>query len=312
MTIIPPVSGVQAGHSTGGGFLDTIKNTVAGITGGATTGTGATAQVDPGPKGDGSVGLFDGVLKKALISGAAGVAIGFIPFLPGGPVLGGIMGAIGGAAMGVFGNWMKMKQIKQENEALLAGMGVQVQQPEIQQVLQSGNVSQLIPMMQQAQGTTTGATAQVTPTQQQAIEQQAAVQQQAALAAQQQQGIAQGTVPAVVDPAIAGIQQSPVPTQGTVTVGSGGVGAINPNVAVDPGVAPALVAQGGGGVSTAAEGAVQVNCTPLSNSDIQKLILQLDEQIKLLREMIADSDRARARREADDAAAAEAQAQRAA
>jgi hypothetical protein len=232
MTILPPVAGVQAGHSTGGGLLDSVKNMISGGAAG-----GAPAQVDPGPKGDGSVGLFDGVLKKALFGGAAGAAIGFLPFIPGGPILGGVMGALGGAAMGVFSNWTKMKQIKQENEAMLAAMGVQVQQPEIQQVLQSGQVSQLIPMMQQAQGTTT----QVDPTQQQAA------QQQAALAAQQQ-AIAQGQVPAVVDPSTAGIQQSPVPTQGSIAVGSGATGAINPNMAVDPGIAPAnLYAQGGGG-----------------------------------------------------------------
>ena len=232
MTILPPVAGVQAGHSTGGGLLDSVKNMISGGAAG-----GAPAQVDPGPKGDGSVGLFDGVLKKALFGGAAGAAIGFLPFIPGGPILGGVMGALGGAARGVFSNWTKMKQIKQENEAMLAAMGVQVQQPEIQQVLQSGQVSQLIPMMQQAQGTTT----QVDPTQQQAA------QQQAALAAQQQ-AIAQGQVPAVVDPSTAGIQQSPVPTQGSIAVGSGATGAINPNMAVDPGIAPAnLYAQGGGG-----------------------------------------------------------------
>ena len=232
MTILPPVAGVQAGHSTGGGLLDSVKNMISGGAAG-----GAPAQVDPGPKGDGSVGLFDGVLKKALFGGAAGAAIGFLPVIPGGPILGGVMGALGGAAMGVFSNWTKMKQIKQENEAMLAAMGVQVQQPEIQQVLQSGQVSQLIPMMQQAQGTTT----QVDPTQQQAA------QQQAALAAQQQ-AIAQGQVPAVVDPSTAGIQQSPVPTQGSIAVGSGATGAINPNMAVDPGIAPAnLYAQGGGG-----------------------------------------------------------------
>lgn len=231
MTILPPVAGVQAGHSTGGGLLDSVKNMISGGAAG-----GAPAQVDPGPKGDGSVGLFDGVLKKALFGGAAGAAIGFLPFIPGGPILGGALGALSGAAMGVFSNWTKMKAIKQENEAMLAAMGVQVQQPEIQQVLQSGNVGQLIPMMQQAQGTTT----QVDPTQQQAA------QQQAALA--QQQAIQQGQVPAVVDPSTAGIQQSPVPTQGTVAVGSGATGAINPNVAVDPGIAPAnLTAQGGGG-----------------------------------------------------------------
>ncbi len=320
-SILPPVAGVQAGHSSGGGFLDSIKGAISGATGGAAG--GAPAQVDPGPKGDGSVGLFDGVLKKALFGGAAGAAIGFLPFIPGGPILGGVLGALGGAAMGVFSNWTKMKQIKQENEAMLAAMGVQVQQPEIQQVLQSGQVSQLIPMMQQAQGTT-----QVDPTQQQAA------QQQAALAQQQQAAIAQGTVPAVVDPATAGIQQSPVPTQGSIAVGSGATGAINPNLAVDPGVAPAnLYAQGGGGsagdvgrppapagvpssdVAAIAPAQAGVTTTPASssdalagaeavaatNADLAMRIGELQNQIKILEEMIANMERRRAE---DDAAAA--------
>jgi hypothetical protein len=282
MTILPPVAGVQAGHSTGGGFLDGIKNAISGGQ------AGATQQVDPGPKGDGSVGLFDGVLKKALFGGAAGVAMGFIPFLPGGPVLGGIVGALGGAAMGVFGNWMKMKQIKQENEAMLAAMGVQTQQPEIQQVLQSGNVSQLIPMMQSAQQT--GATTQTDPVQQQALE------QEAALAAAQQQAIQQGSNPPAVDPALAGIQQSPVPTQGSVAVGSGASGAINPNVAVDPGVAPANMAAQGGGDAVAGAEAVLAQ-----NAQLETRIQELDNQIRILEEMIANMERRRAE---DEAAAA--------
>lgn len=318
-SILPPVAGVQAGHSSGGGFLDSIKGAISGATGGAAG--GAPAQVDPGPKGDGSVGLFDGVLKKALFGGAAGAAIGFLPFIPGGPILGGVLGALGGAAMGVFSNWTKMKQIKQENEAMLAAMGVQVQQPEIQQVLQSGQVSQLIPMMQQAQGTTT----QVDPTQQQAA------QQQAALAAQQQAAIAQGTVPAVVDPSTAGIQQSPVPTQGSIAVGSGASGAINPNLAVDPGVAPAnLYAQGGGGsagdvgrppapagvpssdVAAIAPAQAGVTTTPTSsadalagaeavsaeNAELETRIIELKNQIRILEEMIANMERRRAEDEA--------------
>ncbi len=322
MTILPPVAGVQAGHSAGGGLLDSVKNMISGATGGAAG--GAPAQVDPGPKGDGSVGLFDGVLKKALFGGAAGAAMGFLPFIPGGPILGGVLGALGGAAMGVFSNWTKMKQIKQENEAMLAAMGVQVQQPEIQQVLQSGQVSQLIPMMQQAQGTTT----QVDPTQQQAA------QQQAALAAQQQ-AIAQGQVPAVVDPSTVGIQQSPVPTQGTVAVGSGATGAINPNLAVDPGIAPAnLYAQGGGGsagdvgrpaapagtpgsdvsaiapkqAGVGAAGSTDAlagaEATVTENAELAVRISELQSQIKILEEMIANMERRRAEDEAAEAKAA--------
>lgn len=317
MTILPPVAGVQAGHSSGGGLLDSVKNMISGGTAGA-----APGQVDPGPRGDGSVGLFDGVLKKALFSGAIGVGMGFLPFIPGGPILGGVLGAIGGAAMGVFSNWTKMKAIKTENEAMLAAMGVQVQQPEIQKVLQSGQVGQLIPMMQQAQGTTT----QVDPTQQQAA------QQQAALA--QQQAIQQGQVPAVVDPSTAGIQQSPVPTQGSVAVGSGAVGAINPNLAVDPGIAPAnLYAQGGGGsagdvgrpvapagtpssdvsaiapkqagvgVAAPTDALAGAEATVAQNAELALRVTELSNQIKILEEMIANMERRRAE---DEAAAAKA------
>jgi hypothetical protein len=282
----------------------------------------APGQVDPGPKGDGSVGLFDGVLKKALFSGAIGVGMGFLPLIPGGPIIGGVLAALGGAAMGVFSNWTKMKAIKQENEAMLAAMGVQTQAPEIQQVLQSGNVSQLIPMMQSAQGAT-----QVDPTQQQAAEQQAAL-------VAQQQAIAQGQVPAVVDPSSAGIQQSPVPTQGSIAVGSGATGAINPNLAVDPGIAPAnLYAQGGGGSAGDAGRPAAPAGTPSSDvsaiapkqagigaagstdalagaeatiADQAALVTKISElqnQIKILEEMIANMERRRAE---DEAAAAKA------
>ncbi len=317
MTILPPVAGIQAGHSTGGGLLDSVKNMISGGAAG-----GAPAQVDPGPKGDGSVGLFDGVLKKALFGGAAGAVMGFLPFIPGGPILGGALGAIGGAAMGVFSNWTKMKQIKQENEAMLAAMGVQVQQPEIQQVLQSGNVGQLIPMMQQAQGTTT----QVDPTQQQAAQQQAAVAQQ--------QAIAQGQVPAVVDPSTAGIQQSPVPTQGSIAVGSGATGAINPNAMVDPGIAPAnLYAQGGGGstgdagrptppagvpsadvtaiapkqagvgIATTGASDALAGATATTTEVLAAQIVELQKQIDMLQQMLLDIKRKEAEVEALEAQA---------
>lgn len=253
MMVSPPVAGMNVGQSAGGGLIDTFKNTLAGITGGAGA---APGKVDPGPKGDGSVGLFDGVLKKALLGGAAGVAMGFIPFLPGGPVLGGIVGALGGAAMGVAGNWMKQKAIKQENEATLAAMGVQVQDPNIQQVLQTGNVGQLIPMMQSAQqgGVQQGSATQkpvtqspVTQTSADGIDWGDVTPEE--VAAIQQQAIAEGRTPGVVtDPATANIVQSPMPTQGRVAVGgSGAGGAISPGQAVNPGIAPAMM--GGGGAA---------------------------------------------------------------
>lgn len=323
MMITPPVAAAQAGQATGGGLLDTFKNAISGATGAAPTQT-----ADAGPKGDGSVGLFDGVLKKALFGGAAGAAIGFIPFLPGGPVLGGIVGALGGAAMGLFSNWRTMQSIKKENEAMLAAMGVQVQHPEVQQILQSGNVSQLLPLMQQAQQTEV---AQGTP-----VTQTAATVSQTDLAAAQQQGIAQGEVPAVVDPATAGISQSPIPAQGTVAVGSGAAGgAINPNAAVNPGVAPALAQGGGGsagdvgrpvapigasgtdaaavagpqpgigsnttGASEAAAGvdALHVDPATLKHDEVLKLIEVLQQQIDRLKTLLAEQDRTAARDQAE-------------
>jgi hypothetical protein len=137
MTVISPIASVQAGTAHGGGFLDSIKSAIGMPTSQTTQQTG-----------DGSVGLFDGVLKKALMGGAVGAAAGFLPFIPGGPVLGGIVGALGGAAMGVFTNWRKQTQIKQENEAMLAALGVQTSDPNVQQILKSGNVEQLIPYLQ--------------------------------------------------------------------------------------------------------------------------------------------------------------------
>jgi hypothetical protein len=351
MTLIPPVAAAQAGSASGGGLLDTFKNAIGGATGGA---TGATQEA---PKGDGSVGLFDGVLKKALFGGAAGVAMGFIPFLPGGPVLGGILGALGGAAMGVFSNWSKMKAIKQENEAMLAEMGVQADDPQIKQVLQSGNVSQLIPMMQQQgagvqQGAGAGAGAGVgqstgvgqgsggTPTQQniqwmtdpatgksQLIDLSTGTVLQEGDASQTGTQVPQAQsstqLPAAVDPSAAAAQ-SPVPTQGAVQVGSGvGGGAINPNAAVNPGVAPAL--QGGGGSSgdagrppapvgvnssdvsaiaptqagigtsapQAAAGVetLQVDTEHLDRSQLSALIAKLQQQIDQLKAYLAEQER---------------------
>lgn len=272
MMVLPPVAAAQAGSASGGGLLDTFKNAMAGATGGA--GTAGAQQAPPPPGGDGSVGLFDGVLKKALFGGAAGAAIGFLPFLPGGPVLGGIVGALGGAAMGVFSNWSKMKAIKQENEAMLAAMGVQADDPQVKQILQSGNVSQLIPLMQQGgvqQGAGVGqAATQAGPAQQapniQRMTDPATGQSQVIdlttgkvvpdsadpAAATQTAGVQTGGLPPVVDQNAAPAQ-SPVPTQGAVAVGSGvgGGTAINPNAAVSPGVAPAYSSGGGGAAGDA-------------------------------------------------------------
>lgn len=154
MTVIPPVTGHNVGAAAGGGFLDSIKNAISGAGGtGAAGGTaGATTSGAAGgptaTKGDGSVGLLDGVLMKAGMGGAAGALAGWImPF--GGPIIGGIVGALGGAVLGVFGNMKKMNDIKQQNQAILDQMGVGTQDPAIQQILQSGNVQQLVPMAQQ-------------------------------------------------------------------------------------------------------------------------------------------------------------------
>lgn len=336
MMVLPPVAAAQAGHASGGGFLDSIKNAV----GGATGQSGAT-QVDAGPRGDGSVGLFDGVWKKALFGGAAGAALGFLPFIPGGPILGGVVGALGGAAMGVFSNWRKMNQIKQENQAALAAMGVQADNPQIAQVLQSGQVGQLIPMMQSAQqGDPAQGVVQGVPTQ--AVG-QAATQtpsditgrQSAADLALQEQMKAQlqaemnGQLPAPVDPTTAGIQQSPVPTQGTVAVGAGAGVAISPASGMNPGVAPAMSRGGGGaagdagrppapagtnssdvsaiaplqagigpaaeqatGATTgAAEGAEAVTAATPEQAQIVALINQLQKQIDMLKAMIENDQR---------------------
>lgn len=353
MTLIPPVAAAQAGSASGGGLLDTFKSAMSGGTVGAPGATGATQQAPaPGPKGDGSVGLFDGVLKKALFGGAAGAAMGFLPFIPGGPILGGIVGALGGAALGVFSNWRKQQQIKQENQAMLAALGVQANDPQVAQVLQSGNVGQLIPLMQQQAGAGVGQTP--------------GVQQSSGASGAQQSGagiqwmtdpstgrsqlinldtgqvLQDGTggnasqggtqmpatqssqqLPAAVDPSAAPAQ-NPVPTQGTIAVGSGGGGAINPNAAVDPGVAPSLAGGGGSagdagrppaptgvnssdvsaiaptqaGVGTpaatqAASGAqtLQVDTSKLTNAELAALIDKLEKQIDQLKAYLAEHER---------------------
>lgn len=239
MMVLPPVAAAQAGQATGGGLLDSIKGAFSG---------GAAPSTQAAPAGDGSVGLFDGVLKKAFLGGAVGAAIGFIPVIPGGPILGGILGAVGGAAMGAFSNWRKMQAIKAENQAMIAALGVQANDPAVQQILQSGNVQQLIPLVQQQGGVPQqGTPGQGTPGQ--GTPQQGTTQQSP--------NIKQLTDPAtgitqtidvstgrVVDPtgATTGLpagtapNQSPVPTQGATAPS-----------AVVPGVAPSALAQGGGG-----------------------------------------------------------------
>lgn len=154
ITTLPPVAAVNVGASTGGGIIDTIKGLIPGM-GGAAGGAAPTQT-----KGDGSVGLFDGVGLKALIGGAAGAAIGFIPIIPGGPILGGIVGALGGAALGVFSNWRKMQAIKAENQATIAAMGVQTSDPVVQQMMATGDVSQLAAYAQQQAAVQQGGVAQ--------------------------------------------------------------------------------------------------------------------------------------------------------
>lgn len=107
-----------------GGAVGSAPALGAGTSGAAAAASAGTAL--GGSTGDGSVGLFDGVLKKALIHGAIGAASGhFLKFLPGGPILGGVMGAIGGAALQMFSNYRKIKKIRDTNAALLGAAGVQ-------------------------------------------------------------------------------------------------------------------------------------------------------------------------------------------
>ena len=77
MTVIPPLSNHNVSHATGGGLLDSVKQAMASASGGAgsaggagaaagagTAGATGTTTAAGGAKGDGSVGLFDGVLLK--------------------------------------------------------------------------------------------------------------------------------------------------------------------------------------------------------------------------------------------------------
>jgi hypothetical protein len=314
MMVLPPVAAAQAGQASGGGLLDSFKSAVSGATGGTTQ--AAPAQTS---SGDGSVGLFDGVLKKALFGGVAGAAMGFLPFLPGGPVLGGIVGALGGAAMGVFSNWRKMSQIKQENQAMIAALGVQADDPQVQQILQSGNVEQLIPLMQQqAAGVQQGGVGQTTtqsPTPAQGSQASSGSGSSSGSDVQQVTDRATGvtqTIDLVTGQVIdqSGGSATQTATQNssalppTVQVGSGG-GAIDPSSAVSPGVAP--TAGGGGsagdagrppapvGVNSANAAAVAPTQAGIATTDraaLARVIQQLQAQIDQLKAFIAAQDEA--------------------
>ncbi len=102
-----------------------------------TTQTGASPP--PPGDGDGSVGLFDGVLGKALIGGVAGFAIGALPFTPFGGVIGGLIGATLGAGVGIFMNFRKIKDIQSKNSELITAVGVQaVNQADASSMLSGG------------------------------------------------------------------------------------------------------------------------------------------------------------------------------
>lgn len=130
---------VQPFAVTGGGFFSNIVGSITGQ--GQPTGD-ATQGATPTQQADGSVGLFDGVLRKTMIGAATGVGVGFLPFIPGGPILGGIVGSIVGAGIGIFQNFKKIRQIQQENQAYLAAAGVQPVNQADQAALLSGNISQ--------------------------------------------------------------------------------------------------------------------------------------------------------------------------
>lgn len=238
----------------------------------ATAGMQATgvAQTAPASSGDGSVGLFDKVLMKAAIGGAAGAGLGFVlPF--GGPIIGGVIGALGGAAIGLFGNWKKMDNIRKENDATLAAMGVQTSDPEVQKVLQSGNVEQLIPLVQQQQGMVSQDTTQLQSTK------------------PMDYGTPVGQVTPAVD-ASALPNQSPVPTQATAAVLPGGGGA-----AGDAGrpVAPVGVESTDSAAiapvqaDLAADSTAPVSAEQVATAaQLSQLIAQLQEQIDELRRQL--------------------------
>jgi len=153
--------------------------------------------------------LFDGVWKKALFGMSAGVGLGFLPFIPGGPIVGGIVGAVAGAAFGMWGNYKKINVIKAQNQAFVAAIGVQPQTQQEADALLSGNLKQLYTPQQAADATQQGAavqqgTAQQAPQDAAAAQQQAVAQQQL-LASQQsnQAGLAAQQAAAANDQATA-------------------------------------------------------------------------------------------------------------
>lgn len=133
-----PTPNANVGKASGGGFFDSIKS-MFGF---------GSSKVKGGGDGDGSVGVADGVMGKSLIGSLVGGVAGFF--------IGGPVGAMAGAALvgggtGLFfgfQNKKKMDNIRAENEALLSQIGITSDDPAVQQVLQSGQVQQLIPMAQ--------------------------------------------------------------------------------------------------------------------------------------------------------------------
>lgn len=153
MTLITPRAASQAGSTSGGGLMDMVKGMMggaseapgqAGQAGASGAAAGLAGMIGGGKKADGSVGLFDGVMIKSLIGGAVGAGIGFLPFIPGGPILGGIVGSMVGAGYGIFKNWKEMKAIKQENAAFLAAQGIQPATQQQADALLSGQPQQLL------------------------------------------------------------------------------------------------------------------------------------------------------------------------
>lgn len=257
MTFISPLASHNVGRSTGGGMLDSM----AGALGTSGTAAGGAPQK---PTDDGSVGLLDGIWKKALLGGAAGAGIGFVlPF--GGPIIGGVLGALGGAAMGAFSNWRKMSQIKQENAATLAAMGVQAQDPQVAQIMQSGQVQQLIPLAQQ--------------------EMQAQVAQQQV---PQQQVPSQSPIPTQ------GPSQSPIPTQGPMPTGGGATNGSSSASVMEADQASATVATGASAQTAPSTDATPSAVTGASNGasitpeQLDLLIAQLDAQIAQLKILLED------------------------
>lgn len=296
MTLIPPIPSASVGSTSGGGLLDSIKGAMGGV-------GGAAAPTSP----DGSIGLFDGVGKRALIGGAIGAGVGFLPFIPGGPILGGIMGALGGVAMGVFSNWRTMNAIREENAATLAAMGVQVNDPVVQQALRDGNVEQLMQMTVQQGG---GAAGQA-PVQQSAAQGpvQQAVQSPvyaygggdllAAAAAAPAAAVDPASQPATsgvaeIAPAQAGIAPAPslAPSAPPAAIDA----ASNPS---DAGIAPAQAPTADGPAATTVAAAA-ATATP---EQLAQTLQVLQAQIDQLRSLLAAMEERAAERERLAAAA---------